>query len=47
MGTSTAVATRRLGLKESTDMTQPSALPEGVWQTLLGHAFALVDETDF
>ena len=24
--------------------TQPSTLPEGVWQTLLGHAFALVDE---
>jgi hypothetical protein len=24
--------------------TQPSALPEGVWQTLLGHAFALVEE---
>ena len=24
--------------------TQPSALPEGVWQTLLAHAFTLVDE---
>ena len=23
---------------------QPSALPEGVWQTLLAHAFTLVDE---
>lgn len=33
--------------KESVSMnpsTQPSALPEGVWQTLLAHAFALVDE---
>ncbi len=24
--------------------TQPSTLPEGVWQTLLAHAFTLVDE---
>lgn len=24
--------------------SQPSALPEGVWQSLLGHAFTLVDE---
>ena len=24
--------------------TQPNALPEGVWQSLLGHAFTLVDE---
>lgn len=24
--------------------TQPSALPEGVWQTLLAHAFTLLDE---
>lgn len=24
--------------------TQPSALPEGAWQTLLAHAFTLVDE---
>jgi predicted nucleotidyltransferase component of viral defense system len=33
--------------KEAIDMdprTQPSTLPEGVWQTLLAHAFTLVDE---
>lgn len=24
--------------------SQPSALPEGVWKTLLAHAFTLVDE---
>lgn len=35
------------GSKEVIDMNpsgQPSALPEGVWQTLLAHAFTLVDE---
>lgn len=35
------------GRKEVIDMNpaaQPSALPEGVWQTLLAHAFTLVDE---
>lgn len=26
--------------------TQPNALPEGVWQTLLAHAFTLVDEIE-
>lgn len=34
--------------KELIDMkpsSQPRALPEGVWQTLLAHAFTLVDET--
>lgn len=37
------------GRKEVIDMNpaaQPSALPEGVWQTLLAHAFTLVDEID-
>ena len=24
--------------------TQPSALPDGVWQTLVAHALTLVDE---
>lgn len=35
------------GGKEVIDMnpsTHPNALPEGVWQTLLAHAFTLVDE---
>jgi len=50
LGTGAAVATGGLGLsggKEVIDMnpsTPPSALPEGVWQTLLAHAFTLVDK---
>ncbi len=35
------------GAKEAIDMnpsTEPSALPDGAWQTLLAHAFTLVDE---
>lgn len=45
-----AAVARGLGLsgaREASDMnpsTQPSALPDGVWQTLLAHAFTLVDE---
>ena len=27
-----------------TSSTPPSALPDGVWKTLLAHAFTLVDE---
>lgn len=49
MGTSAAVATDGLGLRTAIDMnlsTQPNALPEGVWQTLLAHAFTLVDEIE-
>lgn len=47
MGTGAAVATHGLGLSVARDMPpakQPAALPDGVWQTLLAHAFTLVDE---
>lgn len=49
MGTSDAVATDGLGLRTAIDMNltaQPKALPGGVWQTLLAHAFTLVDEIE-
>jgi hypothetical protein len=47
MGASTAVATLGLGLMGALGMhasSQPGNLPDGVWQTLLAHAFTLVDE---
>ena len=50
MGAGAAVATGSLGVNEAKKTiamnppTQPSTLPEGVWQTLLAHAFTLVDE---
>jgi hypothetical protein len=47
MGAGAAVATCGLGLSEARDMPpakQPDTLPDGVWQTLLVHAFTLVDE---
>jgi hypothetical protein len=47
MGAGAAVATRGLGLSEAFAMPsprQPAHLPQGVWQTLLAHAFTLVDE---
>lgn len=50
MGAGAAIATGGLGVIEAkkaiamNQPTQPSALPEGVWQTLLTHAFTLVDE---